>query len=146
MASRVVPATSLTMTRCSPRIRLARLDLPTLGLPMMATLMTSLLLLLVRPPGGSIADAGVQQVAGAVAVDGGDGDGVAQAQVVELIEIRVHARRWSRILLTASTMGLLAAQQHTGHLLIGGGQAGFDVRDHDDDVGVVNGDLRLLGA
>ena len=42
MASRVVPATLLTMTRCSPRIRLVRLDLPTLGLPMMATWITSL--------------------------------------------------------------------------------------------------------
>ena len=40
-ASRVVPATSLTMTRSCPRMRLTREDLPTLGLPMMATLMTS---------------------------------------------------------------------------------------------------------
>ena len=37
MAARVVPATLLTMTRSCPRMRLVRLDLPTLGLPMMAT-------------------------------------------------------------------------------------------------------------
>ena len=41
MASRVVPATSETMTRSWPRIWFSRLDLPTLGLPMMATLMRS---------------------------------------------------------------------------------------------------------
>ncbi len=39
--------------------------------------------------GGEVLEAGVQQVAGAVAVDGGDGDGVAQAQVIELIDVRV---------------------------------------------------------
>ena len=90
MASRVVPAMSETMTRSSPRMRLMREDLPTLGLPMTATLMTSLLLflLLLR---GEVVNAGVQQVAGAVAVDGGDGDGVAQAQVIELIDIRVRS-------------------------------------------------------
>ena len=37
MASRVVPATLLTMTRCSPRMRFVSEDLPTLGFPMMAT-------------------------------------------------------------------------------------------------------------
>ena len=36
------------------------------------------------------------------------------------------------------------AQQHTGDLLIGGGQAGFDIRQENDDVRVLNGDLRLL--
>ena len=40
-ASRVVPATLETMTRSSPRMRLTREDLPTLGFPMTATLMTS---------------------------------------------------------------------------------------------------------
>ncbi len=45
-ASRVVPATLVTMTRSSPRIRLTSEDLPTFGLPMMATLSRVLLLLL----------------------------------------------------------------------------------------------------
>ena len=40
-ASRVVPATSLTMTRFSPSTRLTREDLPTLGLPITATRITS---------------------------------------------------------------------------------------------------------
>ncbi|GBU00895.1 hypothetical protein M1K003_2920 [Staphylococcus aureus] len=34
MASRVVPATLDTITRSSPKIALTKLDLPTLGLPM----------------------------------------------------------------------------------------------------------------
>ena len=41
MASRVVPASSATIIRFSPKMRLVRLDLPTLGRPMMATGMRS---------------------------------------------------------------------------------------------------------
>ena len=40
-ASRVVPATSETMTRFSPSMRFMSEDLPTFGLPMTATLMRS---------------------------------------------------------------------------------------------------------
>ena len=40
-ASRVVPAMSETMHRFSPATRFTKEDLPTLGLPMTATLMTS---------------------------------------------------------------------------------------------------------
>ena len=39
-----------------------------------------------------------------MAVDGGDGNGIAQAQVIELVDVRVGGPTWS-ILLTASTTG-----------------------------------------
>ena len=46
---------------------------------------------------------------------------------------------------TASTTGLRAAQEHAGHLLVGGGEAGLDVRDRKMiTVRVLDGDLRLL--
>ena len=78
-----------------------------------------------------------------MAVEGGDGDGVAQPQVVELVDIRV---------LPAGLVGLVhrqhhrlaRAQEHIGHLLVGGGHPGFHIADQDDDSGVVHGDLRLL--
>ena len=90
-----------------------------------------------------ILDAFVQQIAGAVAVNGGDSHGVAQTQVVELIEIRVD--RAHRVhLVHRQHDGLTAALKHTGHLLVGGSQAGLDIRDEDNDVGVVDGDLGLL--
>ncbi|MNN34474.1 hypothetical protein D3C81_1482810 [compost metagenome] len=41
MLSRVVPGSSYTTTRSSPSMRLTRVDLPTLGRPMMAILMPS---------------------------------------------------------------------------------------------------------
>ena len=78
-----------------------------------------------------------------MAVEGGDGDGVAQAQVIELIHVRV---------LPPGLVGLVhrqhhrlaGAQEHVGHLLIGGGHARFDVAHKDDDGGRLDGDLRLL--
>ena len=76
-------------------------------------------------------------------MDGGDGDGVPQAQVVELIDVRI---------LPAGLVGLVhrqhhrlaGAQEHIGHLLVGGGHAGLDVAHKDDHGGGGNGDLRLL--
>ena len=93
--------------------------------------------------GGEVGKAGIQQVAGAVSMDGGDGDGVPQAQVVELIDVRI---------LPAGLVGLVhrqhhrlaGAQEHIGHLLVGGGHAGLDVAHKDDHGGGGNGDLRLL--
>ena len=98
------------------------------------------LLLVLR---GEVAEALVQQIAGAVAVDGGDGDGIAQAQVVELIDVRVgHAHLIH--LVHRQHHRLAGAQQHVSHLLVGGGQAGLDVAQEHDHRGVVDGDLRLL--
>ena len=92
---------------------------------------------------GEVLQAGIQQVAGAVAVDGGHGDGVAQTQIVELIEVRVYGAGGVH-LVHCQHDGLLRALEHPGHLLVGGGHAGLDVGNEDDDVGVVDGDLSLL--
>ena len=69
---RVVPATLETMTR--PQNAVDEGGFPTLGLPMTATLMTSSSSS--SSSSGEVGKAGVQQVAGAVAVDGGDRDGI----------------------------------------------------------------------
>ena len=39
---------------------------------------------------GEVLETGVQQVAGAVAMDSRDSDGIPQSQVVELIKVRVR--------------------------------------------------------
>ena len=90
-----------------------------------------------------VLQAGVQQVAGAVAVDGGHGDGVAQTQVVKLIELRVGGAGGVH-LVHCQDNGLLGPLQHSRHLLVGGGHTGLDVRYQDNDSGVVDGDLGLL--
>ena len=61
---------SETMHRFSPATLFTREDLPTLGLPMTATLDDLSLVLLFHFVGENIADA-VQQVAGSVSVDRG---------------------------------------------------------------------------
>ena len=78
-----------------------------------------------------------------MAVDGGDGDGIAQAQVVELVEIRVRQAGGVH-LVHRQNDGLAAAQQHIGHLMVRGSDAGLDVCQKHDDRGVLHGDLRLL--
>ena len=75
-----------------------------------------------------------------MAVDGGDGDGIAQTQVVEFIDVRTLALVH---LVHRQHHWLAAPLKHGGHLLIGGGHAGLDVAEEHDDRGVVNGDLGL---
>ena len=100
------------------------------------------LLLLVLYVVGEILETGVQHLVHPQAVDGGDGDGVAQTQVVELVHVRVGGAHPVG-LVHRQHHRLLGAQEHIGHVLVGGGDAGADVAHQDDDVGVVNGDLRL---
>ena len=69
IASRVVPGTSETITRSSPSSAFRRLDLPTFGRPRIATRIASSPTSC-RPLPGSIVDDRVEQVAGAVAVQG----------------------------------------------------------------------------
>ena len=76
-------------------------------------------------------------------VDGGDGNGVAQTEIVELVEVGIDGAHGVH-LVHRQHDGLAAALEHTGYLLIGGGEAGLDVGDEDDDIRVVDGDLRLL--
>ena len=78
-----------------------------------------------------------------MAVDGRDSDGIPQSQVVELVKVRVRGAGGVH-LVHRQHDGLAAAQQHARHLLVGGGEACTDIRQKDDDGGVVNGDLGLI--
>ena len=86
---------------------------------------------------------GIEQVARAVAVHGGDGDRIAETERVKLINAGVD-RAGGVHLVDGQHNGLFRAQEHIGHLLIGGSDAGADLGDEHDDVGRVNGELRLL--
>ena len=85
----------------------------------------------------------VQQVAGAVAVYGGDGDGVSQSQGVKFIYRGVGGSRGVG-LVHRQHHGLAGTKQHVGHILVRGGDAGADIRDQNDHGGGVDGDLGLL--
>ena len=93
--------------------------------------------------GREVGHTGVQQVAGAVAVDGGDGDGVPQPQIVELVEIRVR-RAGGVHFVYCQHDGLSAAQQYICHLVVGGGEPRSDVCQKNDDCGGLNGGLGLV--
>ena len=92
---------------------------------------------------GEVLETGVQQVAGAVAMDSRDSDGIPQSQVVELIKVRVRDTGGVHFV-HCQHDGLAAAQQHVGHLLVRGGEARADIRQKDDDSGVLDGDLGLI--
>ena len=87
-------------------------------------------------------DAGVQQVPGAVAVNGGHGDGLSQAQVVELVEIRVRGTGGVHFV-HRQDHGFPALLQQGRHVLVCGGDARADVRHQYNDGGVLDGNLRL---
>ena len=76
-------------------------------------------------------------------MDGGDGDGVPQAQGIKLVNGRVLGPGGVR-LVDGQHHGLAGAQQHVGHVFIRGGDAGADIGDQDDDGGGIDGDLGLL--
>ena len=86
---------------------------------------------------------GVQQVAGAVAVDRGNGQHFVKAQVVELVQLHGGLAHLVA-LIDGQDDGLVAPAEHMGHILVRGGQARADVHHHDDAVGGVDGDLGLL--
>ena len=76
-------------------------------------------------------------------MDGGERDGVAETEGIELIERRVDLRRVIH-LVHDEHHGLMGAQEHACDLLVRGGDAGADLRHEDDDVCGVDGDVRLL--
>ena len=76
-------------------------------------------------------------------VDGGNGDGVAQAQVIKLVKIGVRHAGGVH-LVHRQHDGLSAAQQHVGHFMVGGGEARLNIRQKHDNGGVFNGDLGLV--
>ena len=86
---------------------------------------------------------GIQQITRAVTVHGRNGHHLVKAEVVELVQL--HGSLAHLVALVHSQNdGLVAAAQHVRHILVGCGQAVAHVRDHDDAVGGVNSDLRLL--
>ena len=78
-----------------------------------------------------------------MAVDRRDGDGVPQTQVVELVEVRVYVAGGVHFVHRQDD-GLAAPLEHPRHLLVGGGEARFDIGQEYDHVRVADGDLRLL--
>ena len=86
---------------------------------------------------------GVQQVAGAVAVDRRHGHHFFKAQVVELVHLGGRVAD-AVALVHRQDHRLAAAAQHVGHLFVRGGHPRADVHHKDDAVGGVDGDLGLL--
>ena len=78
-----------------------------------------------------------------MAVHGGDGDRIAEAEGIELIYGGV-LRTGGVGLVHGEHNWLAGAQEHIGNVLIRGGDAGADIGDEDDNGGGVYGDLRLL--
>ncbi len=76
-------------------------------------------------------------------MEGRDAHRVAQTQIVELIELR-RGLTGGIQLVHGQHDGLFCPLEHGGHLLIGGGDAGADIGDQNDHLGVVDGDQRLL--
>ena len=85
----------------------------------------------------------VEEVARAVAVHGGEGDGVAEAEGVELVYARV-GQSGGVHLVHAEDDRLFGAEQHVGHFPVRRRHAGAYLRDEHDDVRRVYGYLRLF--
>ena len=92
---------------------------------------------------GKFTQAGVKQIAGAVAVNRRYGDRVAKSQGVKLIHSGVGGAGGVR-LVDGKHNRLLRALKHTGDLVIRRRNAGAQVRDQHDDRRGVNGYLRLF--
>ena len=76
-------------------------------------------------------------------MDGRNGHDFVEAEVIELVEFHgglAHVVAF----VDSEDDGLVAATQHMGHVLVGGGQAVAHVHHHDDAVGGIDGDLGLL--
>ena len=84
----------------------------------------------------------VEQLTHAVAVQSGDAERLAQTEIVELIKFR---RRIARLVAFVDREHdrLARAQQHGRYVLIGGGNAGAQVSDEDDDICMRDRGLRL---
>ena len=142
--STVVPATESTTARCSPVSRLSRLDLPTFGLPTSATRRGPPLRAegLARRLGQRVED-GVEQVAGAAAVQGADRAGLAEAERPQ--RGRVGEQPVVVDLVGGQQHRALGAAQHPRDGLVGGGRADGRVDDEQDGVGGLHRDLGLRG-
>ena len=145
IASRVVPGISETMTRSWPSSLLTRLDLPTFGRPRIATRIAS--------SGSSararaavrleVVDDLVEQVAGAVAVQAGDRDRVAEPEPVQLERERLLARVVD--LVRDHEHRLLRLAQDLRDLLVARRDPDLRVDDEEDEVGLRDRLARLVG-
>ena len=140
--SRVVPGTSLTIDRSCPIKALSNRLLPTFGRPTIAILGPSV--------SGSSSnsrqrfDDAVEQIAGAGAVIGRDGDRIAEAELVKL----------ERVVAALDIVGFVGdedrrfvgAAKNIGDFMVAGGDARFGVDHQDDDVSFVDRGLRLLAG
>ena len=89
-----------------------------------------------------VLEAGVQQVAGAMTMNRGNGNGITQTQVVELIVFRRNIADGIHLVDTEHHR-LAALEQHGGHFLVVGSDAGAQVGDQYDDISALNGELGL---
>ncbi len=122
-------------------MRLVRLDLPTLGRPIDGN--GDAVLLHDSLAEIEVGADSVQQVAGAVTVDGRDGQDLVETQVIELVD-SMGGLAGLIALVDGQNDRLVAAAQHVGNVLVRGGQAVAHVHYHDDAVGSIDGDLCLL--
>ena len=139
--SRVVPGTSETMTRSAPTRALSSDDLPTLGRPRIATRIASSPTC-DRALAGEQVDDAVEQVAGAVAVQGGERERVAEAELVELDRLEVLARVVD--LVREHDHRLLRGPQGDRQLLVARRDPVPGVDDEEDEVGLRDRRARLL--
>ena len=140
IASRVVPATSETITRSSPRKRFTSEDLPTFGRPITARRIVSVsgFDLALRE---QLHDA-VEQVARAEPLGGRDGHRVTEPEAVEVGGEREVGDAVA--LVGRDDRGQRRAAQQVGHLLVPGPDAGFGVDDEHRDLRVGDPGPRLI--
>ena len=100
------------------------------------------LVLLCLRLGRQLLDDLFQQIAQAQHVGGGDANGIAQPQTVELIEHVVQSRVVQ--LVHCQQHGLAGAAEQGGHFLIVRGQALPGIAEKADHIRGVNGDFRLV--
>ena len=84
---------------------------------------------------------GVEELVHSLALDGADGDGVAEAEVVELVGNQAAA--WALGLVDGGDDGHVQASEGIGDLPVGGLQTIDGVGEEDDDVGVLKGGADL---
>ncbi len=142
--STVVPDASSTTTRSSPARRLSRLDLPTLGLPTIATRRGPLrgVEVLGRRVGQGLED-GVEHVAAPPAVQRGDRVRLAESEVPQPSCLGLGALVVD--LVGGEHDGLLGGAQDADDLLVDVGDADRGIHDEQHGVGDLDRDLGLGG-
>ena len=125
IASRVVPATSETITRSSPRKRLTSEDLPTFGRPMTAS--------------RTVSSSGSSSSSGRSAHERSSRSPLPRPCVADTAIGSPRPRRWNSaasarsrtesILFAATSTGIADAAQQVGELLVAGAHSGLRVDD-----------------